>query len=285
MNNAIDEILGVVVLYNNTVDESITLTSINESLLSYSDFLDVLVYDNSEQSGLESGSVFKRGQLRIHYFHDAFNPGISMAYNFGAKYASELKKRWLLLLDQDTSFPLDSISKYLDGIKENPEIRLFAPVLRLSSGKPISPCRYFFKRGFALKRVYLGVNRLENITLLNSGMLIHLEAFLLLGGYNEDVKLDFCDYLFIEKFKKLYSSCVIIDCWCLHDFSDEGRDIGKLNLRYGGYCLDARNCDRESGLDWVQYFIVVLVRGCSLVLRTKRVVFFGTFWDKFIRGI
>jgi len=282
MVDSVNDVLGVVVLYNCTIEESITLSSIKESLLKNSDFLDVVVYDNSERSEIESGSRFEFGNLKIHYFHDATNPGVSKAYNFGAKYGGGLRKKWLLLLDQDTRFPLDSIEKYISGINLNPDLKLFAPVLKLVNGDVFSPCKYTLKRGFALKKVTFGITSLQGISVLNSGMMIHLKSFSLVGGYDERVKLDFCDFLFIEKFKKVYSSCFIIDVTCEHDFSDDEKDVEKLNERFGIYCRDAKNCDQESFLDWVQYMIVVFGRASSLVLRTGKMRFYRTMIEDFI---
>lgn len=283
MADTVNDVFGVVVLYNCTIEDSITLLSINASLLKNSDFLDVVVYDNSERAEIENGSRFEYGNLRIHFFHDRSNPGVSKAYNFGAKYGRDLKKKWLLLMDQDTRFPLDSIEKYLLGINLNPDLKLLAPVLKLVNGAIFSPCRYFFKRGFALKKVSLGINSLQGISVLNSGMMINMEAFSLVGGYNERVKLDFCDFLFIEKFKKLYPSCFIIDVSCEHDFSDDESDVEKLNKRFGIYCRDAKNCVQESFLDWMQYMIVVFGRASSLVLRTGKLRFYRTMVENFLR--
>jgi len=277
------QFIGVVVLYNVRVEESVTINSLNKSLVFIDETMDLVVYDNSLESDRLSGTIFIYGGFRIHYFHDGSNPGISKAYNFAAQYGKELKKEWLLVLDQDTTFPLDSIEKYSFAIHENPEIKLIAPVLTLNNGKNVSPCRYFLKRGFALKRVLTGVNDLKKISLLNSGMLINLGAFSLVGGYNEKVRLDFCDFVFIEEFKKMYSFCFILDVKCVHDFADDNSDIEKLNGRYGNYCRDAKSCPKESVIDWVQYFVVVFVRASSLVVRTGRLAFYKTMYRNFIK--
>jgi len=279
-----DPYIGVVVLYNVRIEKSVTIISLNKSLELIKETMDLVVYDNSLESDRESGSIFTYGCFRIHYFHDTTNPGVSKAYNFAAKYGGELRKKWLLVLDQDTVFPIDSIEKYMMGIKENPGINLFAPVLKLASGIFVSPCRYFFKRGFPLKKVSVGINSLQGISVLNSGMLINLDAFSFVGGYNERVKLDFCDFLFVERFKKKYSFCYILDVYCEHDFSDVGRDVDALNERYGMYCRDARACGRESVLNWVQYMIVVFMRAGSLFVRTGKLGFYKTMVENFIKG-
>lgn len=285
MSDTVDNVIGIVVLFNNKIEESKTLTSINESLLKNSDFLDIIVYDNSERSEVKSGSTFLKGQLKIHYFHDPSNPGVSKAYNFAARYAHKLKKSWILLLDQDTSFPINAISTYISALKNYPSIKLFAPVLKLSTGTIISPCRYFFKRGFALKKVSTGINSLQQISPLNSGMLIDLDAFTLSGGYNEKIKLDFSDFQFIERLKKNFDQFCIINVISLQEFSDEETNTVKLNERFFFYCDGAKNSEKNSFCDRLIYFLVVLLRATNLVYRTKDITFYKTFIHHYLRQL
>ncbi|NWJ51818.1 MAG: glycosyltransferase [Bacteroidetes bacterium] len=283
MTDIIEDLIGVVVLYNNTIEESITLTSINRNLEIIKKKIDIIVYDNNNYSEIKNGTIFLHGQLKIHYFHDPTNPGVSKAYNFAANYANNLKKNWLLLLDQDTDFPVDAIDNYILSIKQNPEIKLFAPILKDSTGAIISPCRYIFKRGFPLKRVTTGITSLQNISPLNSGILIYLTTFFLSGGYNELIKLDFSDFQFIERFKKINTYCYIINVECLHNFSNSETNTSKLNNRFIFYCDGAKKIKKSSTIDRFTYFMVVLLRATRLVYRTKKSIFFKTFIFHYLR--
>jgi GT2 family glycosyltransferase len=285
MSDAIDKLIGIVVLYNTSIKESKTITSINEGLLKNTEILELIVYDNSTQSEIKDGSIFSVGHLKIHYFHDPSNPGVSKAYNFASRYALQLKKRWILLLDQDTTFPIDAISTYIAAIKDYPAIKLFAPVLSLSDGRIVSPSRYFCKRGFALKNITSGVHSLKNISPINSGILIDLDAFTICGGYNEKVKLDFSDFQFIERFKRNFNQFCVLNIIALHEFSNAETNTEKLNQRFVYYCDGAKNSERNTSGDWLKYFIVVLVRATSLVYRTKNIVFFKTFIYHYLRRI
>jgi GT2 family glycosyltransferase len=278
-------IIAVVVLYNVRVEECVTINSLNKSLESVEETMDLVVWDNSYSSTLEDGSIFVYGCFRIHYFHDALNSGVSKAFNFAAKYGAELRKQWILLLDQDSSFPVHTISSYLLGLSGFPHIRLFVPVLKVSDDLIFSPSRFLFKRGFALKKIIPGIHRFQHLSPVNSGMLVDIDSFIMVGGYKEKVKLDFSDFQFIERFKKKYASFCVLDLVVRQAFSDEERDWNKLNERFGYYCEGARNCDKGSVWDWVGYFLVVFFRGCSLVIRTGKLVFFRTFINRFVRGL
>ena len=278
-----DPYIGVVVLYNLKIEESETIISLDRSLENASMMMDLVVYDNSLESDRESGSIFTYGCFRVHYFHDDTNPGVSKAYNFAASYANSLKKSWMLLLDQDTSFPVDAISTYILALKENSTVKLLAPLLRIADGRIISPSRYCCKRGFGLKQISLGLHSFKGISPVNSGMLINLEAFAVVGGYNEKVKLDFSDFQFIERFKKRFDLFCVVNVVATHAFSNEETSVEKLNERFGLYCDGARNCVHTSFLDWFQYMIVVFIRASSLVFRTKKLRFYKTMVDRFLR--
>jgi rhamnosyltransferase len=274
-------ILAVVVIYNCRIEESWTLITLNRSLERISEYLDIVVYDNSLNSDLVNGSVFRKGCFNIHYFHDPSNPGVSKAYNFAASYGELFKKSWLLILDQDTSFPVDTFSKYISAVKNNFALKLFVPVLKLADGRILSPARYWCKRGFGLKKISFGLHGFNHLSPLNSGMMISLDAFNAVGGYDERVRLDFSDFMFIERFRRKFDLFFVVDVVGVQGFSDESTDVGVLNERFGWYCEGARNCERESVWDWWQYMVVVVVRASMLAIRTGDVRFYRTVRERF----
>jgi len=284
MNNGVDSIMGIVVLHNTLIEESVTIKSLSLSLAADHLVLDLIVYDNSEFSELQSGSFFTFGQFNIHYYHDRLNSGLGKAYNVAAKIASEKHKNWILLLDQDTDFPITSISKYLVALKSSLQHKLFAPILKLSNNSILSPCKYYFKRGFVLKSVAAGRNSFKNRTLVNSGMLINLKSFEICGGYNEGIKLDFSDVDFIERFKQVYPEFYLIDLTCLQDFDNSRTKIADLNKRFLNFCNGANNCLKSNFSDKLQYLIVVFLRAVVLSLRTKNFIFFKTFLKNYLRS-
>lgn len=284
MSESIESLIGIVVLYNSSIKASKTLTSINESLLKDAVFLDMIVYDNSTHAEMEDGSISTQGQLNIHYFHDPSNPGLGKAYNFAARYAQKLNKHWILLLDQDTSFPEKTIPAYLSAIIDFPGIKLFAPLLKLSDDSILSPCRYRFKRGFALKQISPGLQSFDKLSPINSGMLIELAAFEMSGGYNEKVKLDFSDFQFIERFKKKHDQFYLLNVTALQDFSNAETNTEKLNARFIYYCEGAKNSENRSYTDRFSYTLIVFLRATRLVWRTKEFIFYKTFMHHYLRA-
>ena len=114
-------------------------------------------------------------------------------------------------------------------------------------------------------------------------MLINLEAFRLVGGYNEKVKLDFSDFQFIERFKKRFDSFYVINVIAKHAFSDTEINTSKLNKRFISYCDGAKNCEMISIHDRIIYFMIVFFRATKLVYRTKNSVFYKTFIQSYLR--
>lgn len=282
--NEIKNIVAVIVLYKTSYLESVTFQSLVRAMQGFDQILDVVIYDNSPKPAV-SVREFSHKNLNIYYQHDPVNSGVSKAYNFGAKYAKGIGlKNWLLLLDQDTSFEADLLVKYLAEISRYPDIRLFAPILKLEDGMVFSPCKFMFKRGFRLKEVNPGILSLKHISPVNSGMMIGLKSFFNCGGYNENVKLDFSDFQFIERFKKTESHFCVINAVGYQDFSNAETDVDKLNLRYAFYCDGAKNFEKPIFVDHVQFFIVAFMRALTLSLRNKRLVFFKTFYNSYIKG-
>lgn len=279
----IEHILAVVVLYNTNYRESATIASINAALEFCDAYLDVLIYDNSSSTE-ERRQKFTYKRLNIHYIHDGTNAGVSHAYNTGALYAHEQTgKKWILLLDQDTLFAPDLFVKYKEAIDSNPGLKLFAPVLMLSDDIIFSPCKYYFKRGFPLKKVTPGVSTFNKISPVNSGMLLDLQLFFEAGMYNSLVKLDFSDFDFIERVRKLQSNFYIIDTIGVQDFSNNETDIRKLNIRYSYFCEGAKNCFKAGLWDRFQYLLVAFLRAVTLSYRNRSLIFYKTFFNSYLK--
>jgi len=268
-----NRLYSIIVLYN----ENLFLTKTYKTLLEKS-HLSFMVYDNSQVAQHKSDEF----PVDVVYIHDCENGGLSKAYNFAAKYAKEHKYDWLLLLDQDTSFPTNSINKYVNAINEHEDILLFAPVLRLTNGKPFSPANFYLKRAHASSITQEGEYSLSKVAPVNSGMLVNTEAFLNVGGYNNDVFLDFADFQFIERFSQKYLLFYLLNLTCIQDFSNEEKDVVALHRRFEMYCSCAKACDKNSIYDSFCYFYIVLRRTIGLIIRTRSFIFLNTFFKKYI---
>ncbi|MDB5121050.1 MAG: rhamnosyltransferase [Sphingobacteriales bacterium] len=282
MEVGIDRVIAVIVLYNTVGNDSIALKSLARSLASKNFTLDTVVYDNRASPQEENG-IFDASELNIHYYQDYSNSGLSKAYNLASRIGIKLKKEWILLLDEDTDLPVDSVDKYLEALNHNCQVKLFAPILKQSDNLILSPCKYFFKRGFPLSDITLGENRFKDRAVLNSGLLINLTAYSDCGGHNELINLDFSDFNFIERFKKSCSTFFVVDLICTHNFSNEQKDVFLLNNRFEKFCYGAANSHKKNVIDELQYLIVVFLRASTLFLRTKNIIFYKTFIKNYLR--
>jgi len=282
MEVEIDRVIAVIVLYNTLGDDSVGFKSLARSLFDKNFTLDIVVYDNRAAPQIENG-IFNANELNIHYYQDSSNSGLSKAYNLASRIGIELKKEWILLLDEDTDLPVDSVDKYLKALNHNCHIKLFVPILKQSDNLILSPCKYFFKRGFPLSYITLGENCFKDRAVLNSGLLINLTAYSNCGGYDELINLDFSDFNFIERFKKSFSSFFVVDLICTHNFSNKQTDVFLLNNRFEKFCYGAANSQKESIIDHLQYLIIVFLRATTLFLRTKNIIFFKTFIKNYLR--
>jgi len=266
----LNNIAFIIVLYKVNIADSCTINSLNGFKLKYGQKINLIVYDNSP----ESQTFYNTDKIDVNtYFHDKDNPGVSKAYNYGAAIAKKRGFKWILLLDQDTTFPTDFINKLLYAINCNPQIKLFAPLLKLKDGTPFSPSRYILKRGHSVK-LQEGILSLKKYAPVNSGMAINIDAFLEVGGYLEKITLDFADFQFIEIFRKKYVNFYLFNSIAVQDFSNDETDLKKLETRFSIYCSCGKNCKRDSFIDNITYLYPVLRHTFGLSIKTKSLRFF-----------
>jgi rhamnosyltransferase len=238
MQRCLDTILAVLVLYRRELAATEAVSSIAAGLRECGCSLDLFVYDNSPEAMVPGAAA--GGCFRLGYVHDPTNPGVSRAFNEGARRAREKGKSWLLLLDQDTDFPAGALAAYCRALAEHADLRLIVPRL-LASGRLCSPCGYWAGIGYLLKEVQAGELPLAGKGVLNSGMLVRLDAFTACGGYDERVRLDFADFVFLNRFRSRYDRAWLLDLDCGHGFSDsEEQDEAAALARFAGFCRDAR---------------------------------------------
>jgi rhamnosyltransferase len=275
-----ESVLPILVLYKQNLDDSESLRTLDASLKIKEINMDLYVYDNSPNAQYNEKFAYKN--FNIHYKHNGFNAGVSEAYNCGALYAKEQGKKWLLLLDQDTIFPINFLDDYSSAAQSYTDVKIFAPILKTQKGDFLSPCRYKYKRGYWLPMITEGYLSVRKYSPINSGMLINLEAFFEVGGYNSAVKLDFADFQFIERFAEYYTEFYVLGLICIQDFSGYDNSIVKIKHRFGFFCDGARNCSRVHILDGFWYLMVVLRRMLGLILRFKDFSFLGIFIRKYL---
>lgn len=277
------EFYAVIVIYNQDLFLSDSFISLKNSLVNSNFELDLLVYDNSKESAFKKDGL-EIENLNITYIHNPSNPGVGKAYNVAVEIASKSNKKWILILDQDSKFPINAINCYVNAVLNYPDIKLFAPLL-ISKNTIISPCVYKFRRGFAVKKIDHGIHALNTYVPINSGLLIDIAVFNKVGGYNENIKLDFSDFFFMSKLKKVISNFVLLDLTFGHllsTFDESSNSIESVQKRYELFCSGGKH-SVNSVIDFCYLFMVVFLRGLNLSFQFKNPYFLILFYKCFLR--
>lgn len=270
MNSLSEQTLIILVLYNCTIEQSEAYKTL--ILANHNKKLNLLIYNNSPQNKIDN----KNQNLDfIEVVEDESNAGVSKAYNTGAQKAKELHLKWILLVDQDTTFPNSFFEITFESIKKFPNEKLFAPIL-ISNNQYVSPCTFKFNRGKISQTVTTGLNSFKNKSLLNSGLLIDTQMYHEVGGYNEKIKLDFSDFYFINKFQEKQANFILTEVKCVHDLSSSEIDLKKQLLRFNYYCSGAF----EYGKSMNQLFkilILTIIRTLIMTYRYKTLKYFNVY--------
>lgn len=265
----------IIVLYNCLIEDSESFCSITKSLLHSKKQALLFIFDNSlhrQEVKYNDITVWRE----IKYVHCPENAGLGVGYNYGAVFAEEKHCKWIVLLDQDTKFALDYIKKLDDAINKFPNIKLFAPILRLPDGQPFSPTRYKHKRGYQVK-LLPDTYSAYKYSPVNSGMAINVASFMEVGGYDPLIKLDFADFQFIERFRTKNIYFHLLDTIGIQNFSNNEIDILKLKTRFKIYCQCAKKCKKSGILDILAYLYSVFRHTIGLIFKTKNVSFLRIF--------
>ena len=276
LSSTIEGILFILVIYKRKLNESDSFISLVNSLKNTHVNVDIFIYDNSPSSMILDEELSGEN-WNIHYVHDKTNPGVSKAYNEGFKLGKKLNKKWLLLLDQDTKLPNNAITKYCKAVQDNNEYSLFAPILVSTNGTIYSPCNYFFKRGFPMKSIEIGLMNARRKSLLNSGLLISIDIFEKVGGYNERLKLDFSDFDFIDRYRKISGQFFIINTECIHELSSNEEDFDSSITNFTRYCKGLK-IYIVADFDSFCLFCITLIRACKLSFRFRNIDFISVFF-------
>jgi rhamnosyltransferase len=224
----------------------------------------VVLYDNSPVS--QQNKILEIGNVIYH--HDPSNPGVSKAYNFAARVARKNNKRWLLLADQDTTFPAQFLEKYRHAIQRHSDVSVFCPRLLDSVGL-VSPFLFSRGRGRRAGVIEAGLHELKNFRFANSGLVVSLDAFDEAGGYDERFPLDYSDIVFGDRLADLFKKFLLLDVPCTHPFSGSERNSDTyLIARFKTFCQAALLYKKTTPLK-VPLYWVLLPRAFKLSLQTR----------------
>ncbi len=265
-------ILIVIVVYNTSFESSKTFLSMTESVKKFAQKLDLVVYDNNPAGKMPVADGY--GFWNITYIPDRNNSGVSKAYNVAAGIAADRSKTWLMLLDEDTDFPVDTIRTYVTAIGAHPHEELFAPIMLTSDRKIISPGFFRLMRGFYANQADPGPGSLKGKSLINCGLCIKLDTFKKLGGYNELIKLDFSDHEFIRRFKEqVTDGFFLVNLQVVHGLSTSTRNSYNSDIKRFQYYLEGARYFSRSLAESLMINFHVFLRALKLSVLHKNRAF------------
>lgn len=172
------EVAAVCVLYNPDID---LIKKNLDSIICQ--VKELWFIDNSETQGGIKNHICDKYE-RIHYCWLGENKGIAYALNEGCKLAQKIGYKWVLTLDQDSMLPSSCIEQYIKTITDYSDEKIgivTCDIKCCEDDMHLSP----------QSRI------IEHVDLCwTSGALTNLNAFMEVGGFNNELFIDAVDYAF-----------------------------------------------------------------------------------------
>lgn len=205
----LSEIVAVIVLY--TKEESMDSPTL-EMLIERK--IKTYVYDNSNNTTIINNGKGFESDL-IYYTHNPSNPGLAVAYNW--VISQEPKKKWILLLDQDTLLN-STYFEALESVKGASAFKVILPqVVDPIAKEVVSPLRYFY--GNRHKALNQSGPVFSALTAINSGSLLNIDTLRSIGFFNTNYPLDYLDHATFRKLNKEPLGYFVLDSIIEHDLS------------------------------------------------------------------
>lgn len=224
------------------------------------DRLRVLVWDNSPQPATNRAALMP---VDVDYRSTPENLGLSVIYNrviTGHLHDDE----HLLLLDQDTTLPVDFLTVCNAAVTQHPDIDLFLPMIR-ANRRWVSPLTYAMGWGRYWSTPRVGRMTSHQVCAINSGMLI--SAAYLKGdcpGYDERLRFYGTDTQFMLDYMDRRRELITLDLRLEHDlsfFSDPGENrASKFNAMRAAYryIYEGRPVWQRLGVALVMWLVSLL---------------------------
>lgn len=210
------EVLALIVIYGKNPMETISLQTLTAAKKD-SVKIRILIWDNSPNP-YRANEINPFNAESLIYISTPDNIGLSVIYNKVIKDYLHLSE-YLLLLDQDSSIPVDFFERFNQHSSNFPEIDLFLPTIR-ANGRLVSPLPYLYGWGRYWKKPRFGIQTSKFRSAINSGMLI--SAKYLKGdfsGYDERLKFYGTDTQFMVSYAINRKRFFIMDTTIDHDLS------------------------------------------------------------------
>lgn len=213
----LNDIFFVIVLYKSSLEDSKTISSLS-SIVDKN--INLLVFDNSPIKQYENVN-FQFKNFIIHYFHDETNPGLSAAYNLALDESSKLNKKWLLLLDQDTTFTIEYI-KEIESLElnalSNTVVAIIPRVFSLLDKRIIAPVKMYLGGICRPVDIDNGVIKTK-ISGINSGTILNVFYLNSINGFSKKYNLDMLDHWYFRRLFKNGKSVYLMKSQVYHELS------------------------------------------------------------------
>ena len=213
---------GILVIYNHPIEKS-------SSYATFKDQLSVIVADNSTNE-----EIRKRNQKQVEqdgnfYLDMKGNQGLSKAYNqaISLLQQKEQKPCFVMIMDDDTLFENDFLNKAAQEM-QSVQADVYVPIVKAEK-QILSPCMIHRGRVKAIHDLS-SITR-ENITAINSGMIVSLNVYQKIR-YNENLFLEYIDHDFIRQLKKHQYSIHILKQQIQQNFSVFENDKASAKTRF-----------------------------------------------------
>ncbi|MCI7274537.1 hypothetical protein MR642_09640 [bacterium] len=266
-------IYPVLVIYKIRLQDSIAYNT----LLRPNGIDDFLIYDNSPASFEQDLSQVPH---KACYQRDYSNSGLPKAYNCGATMAVQKGYSHILLLDQDSKFPLETWDCYLRHL-DFPGI--VSPMFKTKEGLNFSPVYIGGLLPRAERDLHGGEYSLYSHAVINSGCCIPVGLFEQAGGYDPRVRLDFADFQFQLRVRAIRPRLLVLDVVAEQDFSNDVVDVRALRSRFKLYLESALHFRSDSVKGKLKHHYAVFHHTLSLFFRTRSLSFL-TDYVKFLLG-
>ncbi|MHB1936437.1 MAG: glycosyltransferase [Acidobacteriaceae bacterium] len=196
-------ILAVIVLYKTAPKDSISFQTLQTAMthaVPGNTLVKIFFYDNTP-----GGQAAESFPERIHYESHGENRGLADAYNRAMEIARSEGFDWLLTLDQDTSLPVDFVSKLGAAVEFVTPVEYIAAIVpRISDrGRVISPnaLRYgIFPKFFPSE--FIGISLDKTTSAVNSASALRVSALKSIGGYDPRFWLDYSDAVMYQRLQQ-----------------------------------------------------------------------------------
>jgi glycosyltransferase involved in cell wall biosynthesis len=211
-------ILAIIVLYKTRPSDSAAFETIQVAADALKDrrAIQILLYDNTP-GGCDPGPLPEG----VSYEAAEQNAGLATAYNHALTIAEREDAAWLLLLDQDTTLPIDYLSRMgrlATELESDETIAVIVPRM-LDAGRPVAPAFIRFWGLSYLPATFRGASARE-IHSINSASLFRVNALRWIGGFSPYFWLDYADaYIFHQIYLNRMTVYVANDVEVRHQLS------------------------------------------------------------------